>query len=326
MPGIQFAIALEPDIDERWHLARQMGLDHAVAISGPRHDIPLWDYPTAVLMVQRYRDFGFEPSVFEGWLPMDAIKRGGPEREAEMAQVLAAIRNLGAIGVKVLCYNWMAFFNWARTSFTTPARGGALTSSYDHALTEAAPEARTERISREALWETFAWFLERAIPVAEKAGLRLSLHPDDPPLPKVLGVPRLFGSPEAFERAMGMADSEANSICFCQGNFAAMGVDVPAVIRRLADRVSFVHFRDVRGTAEKFVETFHDEGPTDMFAAMRAWHEAGYRGVMRPDHAPAMYGDPNLKPGYEARGRLFAIGYMRGLLEGVEKTSAIRNA
>lgn len=320
---MRFAIALRPEVDEMWYHARQMGLEDAVAISSPRTDLPLWDFRTAALVKQRYEDFGLNLSVVEGWLPMDNIKRGTPEREAELDLVLQAIRNLGALDVGVVCYNWMAFFSWFRTSFTTRARGGALTSSYDHSITQASPEAKGERISREQLWANLQWFLERAIPVAEQAGVKLAMHPDDPPLPKVMGVPRIMGSIEGFDRLVSIAESACNGICFCQGNFSAMGVDMVSAIKHFASRghVHFVHFRDVRGTAEKFVETFHDEGQTDMFAAMRAWHEAGYQGVMRPDHAPAMAGDPNINPGYEARGRLFAIGYMKGLLEGVRKTS-----
>jgi mannonate dehydratase len=321
---MRFAIALKPDVDEMWHHARQMGLEDAVAISNPREDLPLWDYRTAALVKKRYEDFGLNMSVVEGWLPLDHVKRGTPEREAELEKFLQAIRNLGALDVRVVCYNWMAFFSWFRTSFTTRIRGGALTSSFEGHLVENAPEARTERIGREQLWENLRWFLERAIPVCEKAGVRLAMHPDDPPIPKIMGVPRLMGSIEGFDRLVSLVESEANGICFCQGNFSAMQVDMVAAIRRYADKglVHFVHFRDVKGEANDFVEMFHDEGQTDMFAAMRAWHDAGYKGVMRPDHAPAMYGDPNINPGYESRGRLFAIGYMKGLLEGVRKTAA----
>jgi len=320
---MRFAIALKPDIDEMWHHSKQMGLEDAVAISGPRADLPLWDFRTAALVKKRYEDFGLNVSVVEGWLPMDNIKKGTPGREAEMELVLQAIRNLGALDIRVVCYNWMAFFNWFRTSVTTRTRGGALTSSYDHSITEAAPEAKAERIGREQLWDNLRWFLERAVPVAEKAGVKLAMHPDDPPLPKVMGVPRLMGSIEGFDRLIGLVESEANGICFCQGNFSAMRVDMVDAIRRYATKglVHFVHFRDVQGPADNFVETFHDDGQTDMFAAMRAWNDCGYKGVMRPDHAPAMEGDPNISPGYEARGRLFAIGYMKGLLEGGRKTS-----
>lgn len=317
---MKFAIALEPIVNEKWHLAKQMGLEDAVAIGHPDASKALWDYGYCARLKKTYEDFGLNLSVIEGWLPMEAIKQGTAEREAELERVVKAIENLGALEIPVLCYNWMAFFGWFRTSVTTRTRGGALTSSYDLALTENAPESRSLRISEQQLWDNYAWFVERAVPVAEKAGVKLALHPDDPPRSPVMGVPRLFSNVENFDRALGMIESEAHGICYCQGNFAAMGADVPATIKHFGNKqvMHFVHFRDVEGNADQFTETFHDVGKTDMFEAMLAYRDAGYKGVMRPDHAPAMEGDPNLHPGYEARGRLFAIGYMIGLREGVE--------
>jgi mannonate dehydratase len=109
----------------------------------------------------------------------------------------------------------------------------------------------------------------------------------------------------------------------CQGNLALTSEDLPALIRDFGaqDRIAFVHFRDVRGTPERFVETFHDEGQTDMLACMRAYHEVGYRGVMRSDHVPLLAGDTQRTPGYSDQGRLFAIGYMTGLREAVRAGS-----
>jgi mannonate dehydratase len=251
---------------------------------------------------------------------MDNMRLATPQRDAEIEALCQIIRNMGALEIPVLCYSWMAHFTWVRTSTTTRARGGALTTSYEHALLQRAPEANRLRVTEDALWASFRHFLETVVPVAEKAGVRLALHPDDPPLSPVMGVARIFGRAENFQRAMDMIESEANAITFCQANFSLMEGPgrVPDLIRHFGDRIAFAHFRDVRGTAESFVETFHDEGHTDMFAAMRAYRDIGFDGPIRPDHAPAMEGDPNVRPGYEALGRLFAIGYMKGLLEGVD--------
>lgn len=320
---MRFAIALRSDINDMWYHAREMGLEDAVAVNTPDNPVDLSDYRSAALLKKKYEDFGFDMSVIEGFFNIESVKYAGPQREADLERFLQVVRNMGALDVKVICYNWMAYFSWFRTSFTTRTRGGALTSSYEHRFTENAPESQVERISREQLWENLQWFLERAIPVAEKAGVKLAMHPDDPPIQKIMGVPRLMNTLEGFDRLVKMVESEANGLCFCQGNFSAMRVDMVAAIKRYASKglVHFVHFRDVEGDGHNFVEKFHDDGQTDMFAAMKAWNDCGYKGVMRPDHAPAMYGDPNLNPGYEARGRLFAIGYMKGLLEGVRKTS-----
>src|SRR5207249_1380890 len=111
------------------------------------------------------------------------------------------------------------------------------------------------------------------VPVAEAAKVKMALHPDDPPLSPIRGVARIMRSVETFTRAMEMARSDYHGITFCQGNFAAMGADIPSAIRHFAGlgKIHFVHFRDVRGTAERFVETFHDDGPTNMLQAMRCY-------------------------------------------------------
>jgi mannonate dehydratase len=110
-----------------------------------------------------------------------------------------------------------------------------------------------------------------------------------------------------------------NTITMCQGNFTLMTDDLPGVIRKFGamNKISFVHFRDVRGTPEKFEETWHDQGKTDMLACMKAYHDIGFDGVLRPDHVPTVEGDSNENAGYSAFGRLYAIGYIRGLRQGV---------
>jgi mannonate dehydratase len=116
-----------------------------------------------------------------------------------------------------------------------------------------------------------------------------------------------------------MYDSEVNGVTLCQGNFTLMTDDLPSVIREFGKkgRISFVHFRDVRGDVKKYVETFHDEGKTDMLACMKAYKDIGFEGVLRPDHVPTMEGDNNDNAGYSSIGRLFAIGYIKGLREAV---------
>ena len=169
-------------------------------------------------------------------------------------------------------------------------------------------------ISTDELWCNLEWFLRELVPVAEAAGVTMCMHPDDPPLAELLDKARIMNSVENFERLVDLVPSPSNAICFCQGTFAAMGVDIPATIRRLGRHIQYVHFRDVRGTRDNFVETFHDNGPTDMAAAMRAYRDIGFTGPMRPDHVPQLYGEDDGEPGYTMLGRLFAYGYMRGLM------------
>ncbi|MEZ4903233.1 MAG: mannonate dehydratase [Spirosomataceae bacterium] len=130
----------------------------------------------------------------------------------------------------------------------------------------------------------------------------------------------------AFKRLLDIYPSPSNGITFCQGSFASMGEEgkgenIPEAIRYFGQRkaIHFVHFRDVRGYKNRFEETFHDDGKTDMYAAMKAYLEIGFHGPMRPDHVPTMYGDSNQHPGYSTIGTLYALGYIRGLIEGVSK-------
>ena len=125
-------------------------------------------------------------------------------------------------------------------------------------------------------------------------------------------------SPECFDRLLSISKSPSNAMCFCQGTFSEMGVDIPSNIRRFGKHIAYVHFRDVRGTAAKFEETFHDAGQTDMFAAMQAYQDIGYAGVARPDHVPKLESEEGDGGGYTMLGRLFAVGFMRGLIQAAE--------
>ena len=144
------------------------------------------------------------------------------------------------------------------------------------------------------------------------------MHPDDPPLPEFLGKAHIMNSVENFQRLLELNASPRNAVCFCQGSFATMNVDIPAAIRTLGEGIAYVHFRDVRGTPESFAETFHDNGPTDMAEAIRTLKEVGFEGAIRPDHVPQLEGEDEGDPGYTILGRLFAFGYIRGLLHGTE--------
>ena len=217
----------------------------------------------------------------------------------------------------MLCYNWMAVVSWSRTSVALEGRAGAKVTGFDGAVWDDADPAPGAPVSEEQLWETLAWFLERVVPVAEEAGVRLALHPDDPPLSPVRGIGRIIRTLDAYDRVFELAPSPANGMTMCQGNVALMTDDLPAAIRHFgaAGRIHFVHFRDVRGTPERFVETFVDEGPTDMAACIRAYLES-WRGRTAP-HRPlagARGRHHGSSRGIPTLGRLHAIGYVQGLL------------
>lgn len=303
-------------------LATQMGVSDIVTGLPARAEDPVWGFRELLALRKRVEDAGLTLSVIESMHIPDRVKLGLPGRDEDIDNWRKSLRNLGAAGIPIVCYNWMAVLGWLRTSMTERARGGALGTSYEHALMQRGPLTEAGVVPEEQLWTSLRYFLEAVVPVAEEAGVLLAMHPDDPPLSPIRGLGRIMTSVENMQRLIDMVPSPSNGITFCQGCFAEMGIDVPAAIRHFAGqgKMFFAHFRAVHGTAEHFVETFHDEGDTDMFAAMRAYIECGFPGPMRPDHVPTMEGDDNSRPGYSLLGRLFAVGYMKGLIEAVEKT------
>lgn len=315
---MQPALILPPRRDERWDLARQMGVEkaviHPLEIGNDRTE---WEFEELLRLKNALSDAGLELSVIEGSVPLtDRIRLGEEGRDEDISEFKTFLRDCGALDIPVVAYDWMAGIRWARTSVTIPTRGDALTSGYDDDDMRRGPDAAAAPVSEEQLWEALEYFLREVVPVAEDAGVDLALHPDDPPIPEVRGISRIVRSVDAYERIIETVDSERNGIAFCQGNFSAMpGVDVPDAIRQLGHRINFVHFRDVDGEGERFVETWHDDGPTDMHEAVNAYRDVGFEGPARPDHVPTMAGESNDNPGYETLGRLFAIGYMTGLLE-----------
>jgi len=281
-----------------------------------RADDP-WDLGAVTLVQRRFEDMGLELVGIEDSPPLDRTRLGIAGREEEIEHFCTLVRSMGELGIPTLCYNWMAVIPWLRTSVSLRGRGGALVTGFDDAAVSGVGPTWAGQVGREQFWSAFEYFITRVAPVAERAGVRLALHPDDPPLAPLRGLHRIMNSVDAFERALAIVDSPANSLTFCQGNFALMTDDVPGAIRHFGDmgRIAFGHFRDVRGTPEHFVETFHDEGQTNMLEAMHAWHQIEFDGVLRCDHVPTLEGDSNADPAYSNLARLHAIGYMTGLRE-----------
>ena len=323
--GIGFLTAATP---ERLRYMAQMGAMHVVTslpAEGRRNrQGDIWAFEGMLAQRKEIESYGLILSVYEGIPVPERVKLGQDGRDEDIENYCESIRNMGRAGVPILCYNWMVGFGWLRTDFSTPARGGAVVTTYRHEDFERGGLTRLGNVPEDQLWDSLEYFLKAVVPVAEEAGVKLAMHPDDPPRSPIRGIGRIMTSPENFQRMLDLVDSPANGLTFCQGCFTEMNIDVPKWIRHFAgtDKMHFAHYRNINkgGSADHFSETFHDEeGEADMYEAMKAYIESGFSGPMRPDHAPTMEGEGNDHPGYSLQGRLMAVGYMKGLMEAIVK-------
>jgi mannonate dehydratase len=315
---MRLALGLNHVTEDNLTFARQIGATDIVA-AAPQEAIspegPFYDYERLVQLRTRIEAAGLRLAAIQNvpatWY--DRIRYGLPGREEQLDRYCTTLVNLGKAGVPILGYNFHAVKVW-RTSRHTRDRGGALVTSYDHALMGDAPLVGPKPIDDDELWANYEHFITRVIPVAESVGLKMALHPDDPPVSPIAGAACLFRDTGAFQRALDMVPSPSNGILFCQGCFTEMyGQGVFDAIRHFGrqGKVFYVHFRNVVGTAPRFREAFLDSGDIDMWQAMQVWKEVGFDGPMIPDHYAHIVGDSD-----EAhRSQAHAIGYMKALMQ-----------
>lgn len=303
------------DEPEQWPLLLQCGVEHAILRlpENPDGTMPI-DRETVTNAVATLARNGLTVVGIEPVPPMENVKGGTAERDAEIANLAELLAVMNELDIRLLCYNFMAYFGWGRTRWDVAGRGGAQVTAFDIDDLAELPH-HSPPLSDDDMWANYEYFISAIIPHAERANVQLALHPDDPPLSPYRGVARIMRTPAAIERALSYSASPVHGLTFCQGTFSTMGADIPTAIKTFGDRIKFVHFRDVLGRPERFVETFHDEGQTDMVAAMRAYREIGFDGPMRTDHVPTLAGEDNNRPGYGILGRLYAIGFIRGLMQ-----------
>ena len=303
--------------DATWDFALQSGVTHGVIRLPEDGRFDYGDRNHWQSVCKRFTDFGITPVAIE---PMpnelhDHIKAGDELRDASIERAVSMFPHMRAMGIDTICFNWMAHIGWLRTSSTYPERGGAKVTEFN--MADFQPTGA--KITAEELWANYTYFVKAVIPEAEKYGIKLALHPDDAPVPRLGDVERIMISKANIKKAVyDIVKSDSLGITMCQANYFIMGEDLAQTIEDFADRIYLVHFRNTKGEPNHFRETFHDNGDIDMAALMKVYVKNGVNVPIRVDHVPTMAGEISTLPGYDALGRLFAIGYLKGILDACE--------
>lgn len=326
--------------DEKLKFAAQLGVSgvqvNTPMIEGETH----WTLETLQAMVDKCAAYGLKLESIEN-VPShfyDKVMLGREGRDEQISHYQTIIRNCGAAGIPILGHHFMPNFVW-RTEWLAPGRGGVGATKFDMAAVTAvaspadlktfvaiAEERKDEVplasddtpiVTEEQMWENYVYFMERVLPVAEEAGVRLALHPDDPPVPMLGGVARLFYRPEGFKRAyerFGSSPSWGLNLCLgCCSEMPGGFANVKEMIEFFGPKgkIFYCHFRDVQGEVPNFIECFLGEGNYDPAEVMVLLKRNGFTGFMLDDHVPQMDGDTD----WQHRGRANMIGYMQGMLK-----------
>ena len=302
--------------DLTWDYAKQCGVEHGVIRLPEYNDFDITDFSHWRTVYKNFTDFGIKPIVIE---PMpnelhDHIKIGDSMRDECIEKVITMMKYMNELDIRTICFNWMAHIGWLRTSESILERGNAKVTGFDFDDFE----PTDAKITAKQLWDNYEYFIKAIIPYAEKYGINLALHPDDPPIPHLGDVERIMISYENIQKAMNIVKSDNLGVTMCQATYLMMGENLYDVIPKLADKIFFIHFRNAVGNKYKFNETFHDNGLIDMPDIIRLYKSCGVDVPIRVDHVPLMAGEKQELAGYTASGRLFAIGYLKGILQSTE--------
>ncbi len=268
------------------------------------------------------------------------IKLGRPTRDAHIAVYRENLALMGRLGIEVLCYNFMPLYSWFRTEYEKPLVDGSTAMGFDQRelynvpdpwstdlpaywpLEESLDDTKEayQQINTEDVWENFRYFLEQITPTAEEVGVKLAIHPDDPPW-EIFGLPRIIRDEQDLQRTLNLVKSTNNGLTFCTGALGAKAEnDLPAMIRKFGERIHFVHCRNVKRTDElAFHEVAHPPayGDVNLVEALRALKDVDYQGPLRPDHGRNIWGEKRT-PGYGLYDRALGATYLLGIWEATQ--------
>lgn len=318
--------------------AKQLGVNGVqFNIMRPTQDLSdalgYWEASDLKRLRQRVNDFDLELEAIENVPLHFYIKAmlGIAGRDEQIANYQRLVRNMGDAGIPILGLNWMPNSVW-RTPRAI-GRGGVLVTAFDMAEATAGnltngvvdvPEAEGRTFTEEEMFDNYVYFMERVLPVAEEAGVKIALHPDDPPVESLGGIGRVFYKPENFKKALDAVPSPNHGLDFCMGCFSEMyygdqdsGEGAVEAIRHFGEqgKIFYVHFRDVQGCVPNFQECFPGEGNVDVVEAIRTLKEVGFTGFIIDDHVPQMLDDSQ----WRHRGHAYSTGYIMALVEAVNK-------
>lgn len=301
--------------DATWDVAKQCGVEHGVIRLPETADFDLTDKSHWQSVYDGFESYGITPVIVE---PMpnevhDHIKAGDELQDASIERVIKMLPIMDELDIRCICFNFMAHIGWLRTSNDIAERGGAKVTGFN--VQDFQPTGA--KITKQELWDNYTYFLKAVLPYCEKHGIKLALHPDDPPR-DLGGVERIMTSADNIDHAInGIVKSDCLGITMCQATYHIMGEDLRKIIPRFADKTFFVHFRNTTGNLDCYRETFHDNGELPMAGLLKIYHECGVDVPIRVDHVPTMLGESMANQGYDAMGRYFAIGYLKGIIEAV---------